>query len=174
MPALVELDAPHGLAHPGQDAVVQVVEQRILSGLEDDPLEHHVVEAYALAQSPAARRELGGQRGEALLEELEHRGGDVGSGGGAPLGRGRAGQPEHLGGDAVEDQRVALLVAALQEEDPGHQGLRRGERGAPGDSVERLEVLRDGVLGHAEAGEQRGEAPAALLREARPSAGIRG
>ena len=45
-----------------------------MRGVEDDPLEHHVVEADALAQPDAARRELGGQRGQPHLEELEHGG----------------------------------------------------------------------------------------------------
>src|SRR5688572_12030833 len=48
VPALVELNALDALAHPGQGAVGQVVEQRALPGIEDDPLEEHVVEADAL------------------------------------------------------------------------------------------------------------------------------
>jgi hypothetical protein len=43
VPALVELDPPGALAHPGKGAVGQVVEQRALPGVEDDPLEHQVV-----------------------------------------------------------------------------------------------------------------------------------
>ena len=123
MPALVELDALHALAHAGQGAVGQVLAQRVMRGVEDDPLEHHVVEGDALAQPGAARRELRGHGRQPLLEELEQRGWDVGPGRFAPLGRGGSGQPEHLGGDAVEELRVAILVAALQEEDPGHQAL---------------------------------------------------
>jgi hypothetical protein len=41
----------------------------------------------------------------------------------SPLTFDISGQPEHLGGDAVEEQRVAILVTALQVEDPGHQAL---------------------------------------------------
>ena len=60
VPALVALDALDPLAHAGQGAVGQVVEQRVLPGVEDDPLEQHVVEADALARArcgpPRARR----------------------------------------------------------------------------------------------------------------------
>ena len=89
VPALVALDALDALAHPGQGAVGQVVEQRVLPGVEDDPLEQHVVEADALGEPGAARRELGGHRRQPLLEELEQRGRDVLPGRGAPLGRRR-------------------------------------------------------------------------------------
>ena len=132
-----------------QTAVGQVVQKGTLPGGEDDSLQHHVVEADAVLERGAPCRELGGQDGQAHLEELEHPGRDVGPGGGAPLGWGGSGHPEHLGGDAVEEQRVALLVAALQEEDPGLQGVisRLGERS---------QVLGDGVLGHAEAAEEDG------------------
>jgi len=125
----------HALAHAGQGAVGQVVEQRALPGVED--------------------------------EELEDRVRDVGPGRGAPLGRGGSRQPEHLGGDAIEEQRVALLIVALQEEDPGHQALLGGHRGVLGRVGERRELLGDGLLGHAEAGEERGEAPAARGRDKR-------
>ena len=56
VPALVELDALDALAHPRQGAVGQVDAQRVMRGVEDDPLEHHVVEGDALAQPRAARR----------------------------------------------------------------------------------------------------------------------
>ena len=82
-----------------------------------------------------------------------------------PLVRGVAGELEHLGGDAVEHHRVALLVAALQVEDPGHQGV-------VGRLAERRDVLGDGVLCHAEAGEQRGQALAALVGELGPRGGV--
>ena len=60
-------------------------------------------------------------------------------------------EPEHLVADAVEEPRVALLVAALEEEDPGHQALLGGQLGLPGRVRERRELHGDGVLGHAEA-----------------------
>ena len=137
VPALVLLDALHALAHPGQHAVLQVLEQRALPGGEHVPLEDHVVQGDALIQSDLARRQLGGHRRQPLLEQLEHGGRDEVPGRGAPLRRGGSGQPEHLGGDPVKELRVALLVAALEEEDPGHQGVR-GRLG------ERREVLGDG------------------------------
>ena len=89
VPALVALDALDALAHPRQGAVGEVVEQRVLPGVEDDPLEQHVVEADALGAARCARGELGGHRRQPLLEELEQRGRDVLAGGGAPLGRRR-------------------------------------------------------------------------------------
>ena len=165
VPALVELDAPHALAHPGQRAIGQVVEKRVLPGVEDDPLEQHVVEADALAQSLATRGDLGGHRGQPLLEELEHRGRGFGAGRGAPLGGGGSRQPEHLGGDAVEELRVALLVATLEEEDPGHQALLGHQRSLPGRIGERRDVLGDEIVTDAEAGEERLQAAAALVRE---------
>ena len=87
MPALVALDALDALPHPRQGAVGQLVEHRLLPGVEDDPLEQHVVEADALEQPGAARGELRGDRRQPLLEELEERGRDVFAGGGPPLGR---------------------------------------------------------------------------------------
>ena len=87
VPAFVALDPRDALAHAGQGAVVEVVEQRVLPGVEDDPLEQHVVEADALAESGAARGELRGHRRQPLLEELEQRGRGVVPGRGAPLGR---------------------------------------------------------------------------------------
>ena len=69
---------------------------------------------------------------------------------------------------------VALLVAALEEEDPGHQALLRHQRRLPGRVGERRELLGDRVLGHAEAGEQRHQAAAALLRELLPLARVGG
>ena len=117
-----------------------------------------------------AGRELGGHRRQPLLEELEQRGRDVGAGRGAPLGRGGARQPEHLLGDAVEELRVPLLVAALEEEDPGHQALLGGQLRLPGRVGERRQLLGDGVLGDAEAGEQRRQALATLGRQLRPRA----
>ena len=69
---------------------------------------------------------------------------------------------------------MALLVAALEEEDPGHQALLGGQRRLPGRVGERREVLGDGLLGHAEAGEQRRQPVAALVRELGPRAGVRG
>ena len=92
----------------------------------------------------------------------------------ASLGRRGSRQPEHLGGDAVEEPRVALLVAALQEEDPCHQALLGGQRRLPRCVGERRDLLGDGPLAHAEAGEQRHEAAAALGRQVRPGAGVRG
>ena len=60
VPALVALDALDPLTHARQGAVGQIVEQRVLPGVEDDPLEQHVVEADALARArcgpPRARR----------------------------------------------------------------------------------------------------------------------
>jgi len=126
-----------------------------------------VVEPDALVQAGAARRELGGQRGESVVEELEHTGRGVGPGRVAALGGGLSVQAHHLVDDAVEDQRVALLVAALEVEDPGHQGV-------VGRLAERREMLGDGVLGHTEAGEEGGEAIAALVRELGPRPGVRG
>src|SRR5829696_6323763 len=67
VPALVALDAIHPLAHPGQGAVGQIVEQRVLPGIEDDSLEQHVVEADAFAQPRAPRGELCGHRRQPLL-----------------------------------------------------------------------------------------------------------
>ena len=173
VPALVALDPRDALAHPGQGAVVQVVEQRVLPGVEDDSLEQHVVEADALAEPGATRGELRGHRRQPLLEELEQRGRGVVPGRGAPLVRRISGQLEHLGADAVEEPRVALLVAALEEEDPGHQALLRDQLRPPGRVGERRQVLGDGLLGHAEAGEERGQASAALGREIGPRAGVR-
>ncbi len=167
VPALVELDAMHAVAHPGQRAVVQVREQRLLPGVEDDPLEDHVVEADARVHAGAAGRELAGHGRQPLLEELEHPGRGVLPGRVATLVRRVAGEREHLGGDAVEEHRVALLVAALQVQDPGHQGV-------VGRVAERREVLGDRVLRDAEAGEQRGETRAALVRELGPRAGVGG
>ena len=161
------LDALDALEHPGQRAVLQVREQRALPGQEDDPLEDHVVEADARVDAGAARRELARHRGQPLLEELEHAGRGVLTGRVETLVRGVAGELEHLGGDAVEHHRVALLVAALQVEDPGHQGV-------VGRLSERRDVLGDGVLRHAEAGEERGQAIAALVRELGPRAGVGG
>src|SRR5215218_8578059 len=73
----------------------------------------------------------------------------------APLGRVGSRQAEHLGSDAVEEQRVALLVAALQEEDPRHQALLGSQRRLPGRVGERCQLLCDRLLGHAETGEKR-------------------
>ena len=61
VPALVELDALYALAHPGQGAVVQVVEQRALPGVEDHPLEHHVVTAAARGRQPGPSADALGQ-----------------------------------------------------------------------------------------------------------------
>ena len=85
-----------------------------------------------------------------------------------------SGQPEHLGGDPVEPQRMAVLVAALQEEDPGHQALVGGQGRLPGHVGERRDVLGDRVLGHAEAGEKSHETAATLIRELRPRARVLG
>jgi hypothetical protein len=90
----------------------------------------------------------------------------VGPGRVAALGGGLSLQAHHLVDDAVEDQRVALLVAALEVEDPGHQGV-------VGRLAERREMLGDGVLGHTEAGEEGGEAIAALVRQFGPRPGVR-
>ena len=133
---------------------------------EDDPLEHHVVEAMPSPSAGAALRDLGSHRGQPLLEELEHPAGACSRAAVAPLVRRVSGQLEHLGGDAVEEHRVALLVTALQEEDPRH------EPRIVGGVAERREVLGDGVLGDAEAGEERGEAVAALVRETGPRRGV--
>ena len=73
-----------------------------------------------------------------------------------------------------QERRVAHLVPALQEEDPGHQALLGGHRGVPRRSCERLELLGNGVLGHAEAGEERGEADAGSSGEPGPRAGALG
>ena len=86
------------------------------------------------------------------------------TGGGAPLVRRLSRQPEHLGADAIEEPGVALLVAALEEEHPGDQALLRRQFRLPGGVGERRERLGDGVLGDAEAGEQRGQAIAPLGR----------
>ena len=112
--------------------------------------------------------------GQPHLEEVEHPRGGVFAGRCASLGRRGSRQPEHLGGDAVEEHRVALLVAALQEEDPCHQALLGGQRRLPRCVGERRDLLGDGPLAHAEAGEQRHEAAAALGRQLRPRAGVRG
>ena len=88
---------------------------------------------------------------------------------GEPLGRGIARQPQHLGSHAVEEPGMAILVAALQEEDPHHH--RVDVLGAIG---ERREVFGDRVLGHPEAGEQRRQEPAALGREPGPGFGVGG
>ena len=165
VPALVELDAPHALVYPGQRAIGQVVEKRVLPGVEDDPLEQHVVEADALAQSLATRGDLGGHRGQPLLEELEHRGRGFGAGRGTTLGGGGSRQSQHLGGDAVEEPRMALLVATLEEEHPGHQALLGRQRSLPGCIGERRDVLGDEIVTDAEAGEERLQAAAALVRE---------
>jgi hypothetical protein len=172
VPALVALDPLRTLAHPGQCAVGQVLEQRVRPGVEHDALEQHVVEADALAQPRFTRRELRGHRGQLLLEELEDRRGGVLAGRCAALGGRLAGQPEQLFRDAVEESRVALFVAALQGEGPGHQALLGGQ-GLPvrcGD--ERRELLGDRVLGNAEAGEKRREAVTALVRKLQPRAGV--
>jgi hypothetical protein len=105
--------------------------------VKDHTLEQHVVEADALAEPGATGAELGGQRGQPHLEELEECGRNVGPGSGAPLGRGGSRQSQHLGGDAVEEHRVALLVAALQVEEPSHEARsvvrrRRRSSGRPG------------------------------------------
>ena len=133
-----------------------------------------MVEADAVAQSRFTRRELRGHRGQLLLEELEDLRRGVLAGRCAALGGGLAGQPEYLCRDAVEEPRVALFVAALQGEGPGHQALLGGQ-GLPvrrGD--ERRELLGDRVLAHAEAGEERREALAALVRQLLPCAGVGG
>ena len=91
VPALVALDPLRTLAHPGQCAVGQVLEQRIRPGVEHDSLEQHVIEADALAQPRFTRRELRGHRGQLLLEELEDRRRGVLAGRCAALGGGLAG-----------------------------------------------------------------------------------
>ena len=164
----------HALVHPGQRAIGQVVEKRVLPCVEDDPLEQHVVEADALAQSLAARGDLGGHRGQPLLEELEHRGRGFGAGRGTPLLGGGSRQSQHLGGDAVEEPRMALLVATLEEEHPGHQALLGHQGSLPGCIGERRDVLGDEIVTDAEAREERLQAAAALVREPRPFAGIGG
>ena len=153
VPALVELDAPQAFTHPGKGAVGQVVEQRVLPRVEDDPLDQHVVEADAFAQPGAAGCELDRHLRQPFLEELEHPGRSVSPGGCAPLVRGASGQAEHLLGDAVEEYGMTLLVAALQEEHPGHQRLVGGHRGLLGRCCKRRDLLGDDILGHAEAGQ---------------------
>jgi hypothetical protein len=145
----------------------------VLSRLEDHPFEQHVVEPDAVGQPGAALRELARHLGQPLLEELEQRGRDVLPGRLEPLGGGVSGEPEHVAGDAIEELRVPLLVAALQVEDPGHQGLVGGQLGRPGRIGERRELLGHGVLGHAEPGEERGQALTALGRKLRPGASVR-
>ena len=174
VPALVELDALDAVAHPRQGAVGQVGAQHVMRGVEDDSLEHHVVERDALAQPDATGGQLGCHGGQPLFEELEHPSRDVGPGRFAPLGGGGSGQSEYLGGDPVEPQRMAVLVAALQEEDPGHQALVGGQARLPGHVGERRDVLGDRVLGHAEAGENGHETAATLSRELRPGPRILG
>jgi hypothetical protein len=174
VPALVALDALRTLAHSGQRAVGQVVEQRGRPGVEDDSLEQHVVEADALAQPRFTRRELRGHRRQHLLEELEDLRRGVLAGRRSALGGGLAGQPEYLCRDAVEESRVALFVAALQGEGPGNQALLGGQ-GLPirrGD--ERRELLGDRVLGYAEAGEEGRQAVAPLVGQLRPCADVGG
>ena len=128
VPAFVALDPLDALAHSGQGAVGQVVEQRVLPGVEDDPLEQHVVEADALAEPGAAGGELGGHRRQPLLEELEQRGRGVVPGRRAPLGRRRlraARAPRRRSG------RRAARGAARR----GAGGRRPRPSGSPGRSA---------------------------------------
>ena len=124
---------------------------------------------HSVEDAGASRRQLGGHRGQLDLEQLEQRLRDEPSGGSASLRRRVSGQAEHLGGDAVEEQRVAVLVAALQKEDPHHHAVQ-----VLGGVGERSEVFGHGVLGDTEAGEQRRQAPATLVVERGPRARIAG
>ena len=167
VPALVELDVVDALAHARQGAVVQVLEQRALPGGEHHALEGHVVERHPVVQAGAALRHLRGHGGKLVLEEVD----DPGRG---DLPRGLAAlrlrlprQLEHLGGDAVEEPRVALLVALLQEDDPRDQRV-------VGRRAERREVLGDGVVGDPEAGQQLREPLAAVVGELRRTPRRRG
>ena len=174
VPALVALDALHALAHAGQGAVGQLVEQRVLPGVEDDPLEQHVVEADALAEPRAPGGELRGHRRQPLLEELEHRRRDVGAGRRAPLGRrvARAARaPRRRCG-----RRACAWRCSSRRWRKKTQAIRlswEASVGLPGRVGERRELLGDRVLGHAEAGEQRRQPVAALVRQLRPRAGVR-
>ena len=67
---------------------------------------------------------------------------------------------------------MALLVATLEEEHPRHQALLGHQRSLPGCIGERPDVLGDEIVTDAEAGEERLQAAAALVREPWPFAGI--
>ena len=92
--------------------------------------------------------------------------------GGAAVIRRVPGQPEHLGADAIEQPRVPLLVAPLEEEDPRHQALLGQQLPVARNVGERGELLRHRVLGHAEAGQDRGQPLAPLIRELGPRARV--
>ena len=167
MPALILLDALDALANARQDTVGQIVEQRPLPGREDGSLEDHVVEGDAVENLGASRRQLLGERRQPRLEQLEQGVRHELPRRGEPLAGRLSGQLQDLGGDTIEELRVTILVAALEKEQPHHHRVH--VLGAVG---ERHEVLGDRVLGDAEAGEQRGQAPAALHRQLGPGARV--
>ena len=160
---------------PGSAPSARSSSSASLPGVEDDSLEQHVVEADALAQPGATRRELRGHRGQPLLEELEHRRRGVRAGRGAALGRGvsraarapRRAMRSKSRAWRCSSRRWRKKTQAIRLSwEARSSPVRRGG--------ERRELLGDRVLGHAEAGEQRREALAALVRELRPRAGVRG
>ena len=174
VPALVALDALDALAHPGQGAVGQVVEQRVLAGVEHDSLEQHVVEADALGEPAVAGRELGGHRGQPHLEELEHRRRERSSRAAARRSAGVApGSPSTSA--AMRSKNIAWRSSSRRCRKKT-QAIRLSWETSVAfraASANGAIVLGDGLLAHAEAGEQRREAAAALGRQLRPRAGVR-
>src|SRR4051794_19709197 len=167
VPALVELDVVHALAHARHGAVVEVLEQGALAGGQHHALERHVVQRHPVAQVGAALLHRGGHRRQLLLEELDDPGRrDLARRGVALLLR-LPRQLEHLGGDAVEEARVTLLVALLEEDHPSDQRVLGG-------GPERLEVHGDGVVGDPEAGQDLREPLAALVGHRAERLGVRG
>ena len=149
MPALVAQDELHPLAQTGHrdGQGLQLVEHLVLTGQQDHPLEHHVVQPDGGGEAGVVVREAPGRLRQALLEQVDQVGVDAVAQDVHPLRQVLAGDAHHLGRDAVEEAGVARLVAGLRPEARGHRVVHR--RGV----LERGEVRGHRHLGDAEAGE---------------------
>ena len=174
VPALVALDALHALAHAGQRAVGQVVEQRVLPGVEDDPLEQHVVEADALAEP--GRAPPPAPRPSPAAAPRRARAAPPGRGSRAAARRSSGVSPGSPSTSAPMRSKSFAWRCSSRRWRKKTQAIRLSWEASVASraaSANGVELLGDGVLGDAEAGEQRRQPIAALGRELRPRAGVR-
>ena len=177
MPALVALDrAPSPRARRAGRRLARSSSSACRPGVEDDSLEQHVVEADALTQprcgpprAPRSSRAAAPRRARASRAGRSSR-----AAARALVRRGLAGSPSTS--PAMRSKSRAWRCSSRRWRKKT-QAIRLSweASGLPVRRVdERREVLGDRILGHAEAGEKRGQALTAPVRKLRPRAGVGG
>ena len=161
------LDALHALEHPGQRAVLQVREQRALPGTGARSPRG----SCGRGRCPRRRAARPAASSSAIAGSRSSKSSST------PAGAcSRAASSRSSGvspGSSSTSAAMRSNITAWRCSSRRCRYRTQATSGVVGRLAERRDVLGDGVLRHAEAGEQRGEARAALVRRARATRGRR-